>query len=312
MAGSAGGDTYVFNRGDGANVVDEENNYSAPLDRLTLNGYAASEILFARDENDLILRFTGTTDEVRLVSGLSGAGNDNQLGVEQILLSDGTVWNRDQMKSLWLASQASDGNKYIDGFDGADILAGGRGNDVLRGGSGDDTYVFNGGDGADVIDEAAGRGNDRVLLHGYAPGDVLVEASNADVVLRFANTSDTLTLRDALISRGDDGVEAIVFDDGVTWTAAQLRALTGSPPVIMASAASDFTTAANPNFAWSYGEGVAGVSFTPFVTLFIQTYGTNLTNTGDRARRAPACPWPARTSARPRFLPARSCIRRVC
>jgi hypothetical protein len=43
------------------------------------------------------------------------------------------------------------GNDVLTGGDGNDILRGGTGGDILQGSAGDDTYVFNRGDGADVV-----------------------------------------------------------------------------------------------------------------------------------------------------------------
>ncbi|NGM20955.1 hypothetical protein G3576_13090 [Roseomonas stagni] len=72
------------------------------------------------------------------------------------------------------------GADYLNGGAGSDDLQGGAGNDVLRGGRGDDGLT--GGAGADVFAFARGdgqdwvvdftRGEDRLWLEGYAPGDV--------------------------------------------------------------------------------------------------------------------------------------------
>lgn len=51
------------------------------------------------------------------------------------------------------------GNNVLDGGAGSDTLYGGAGNDVLIGGSGADTYVFNRGDGSDLIREFAVEGD---------------------------------------------------------------------------------------------------------------------------------------------------------
>ena len=59
------------------------------------------------------------------------------------------------------------GNDTLLGGLGNDMLAGGDGDDSLAGGMGDDEYVFSGTTpGADVIDEAANAGHDRVNFFG--------------------------------------------------------------------------------------------------------------------------------------------------
>ncbi len=47
---------------------------------------------------------------------------------------------------------------------GDDTLEGGKGNDLLQGGAGHDSYVFQGGDGVDVIEDSDGLG--RILYAG--------------------------------------------------------------------------------------------------------------------------------------------------
>ncbi len=399
LAGGAGDDTYIFNRGDGQDIIDEM--VGGGNDVLRLHGYNPSDAILSRDGNDLILRFSGTTDELRLVNTLSPSGAGTQIGVEQIAFDDGTIWNRDQLNALapaavvdltavdlinnggfengvytvtvgghtnanvpvgwtpdaafnlepsynqvenyrvssgssalqvgsldsepvpslsqsfadvngatyilsfnlsyggggdpnaffqivydggvvfsknsvssfnytnfsvvlsgtgsdtltiqantnpseWFVDDvsfvgpsadsagvgslqpATSGDDVIYGTPGADTLAGGLGNDSLFGGAGDDTYIFNAGDGHDTIIEGAASGNDTLIVHGYASTDAALSGFNSDLTLRFAGGADSILLKGSLSGQYQQGIEQIVFDDGVTWSAADIQGIVSS------------------------------------------------------------------------------------
>ena len=68
-------------------------------------------------------------------------------------------------------------------------------------------------------------------------------------------------------------IEQFVFADGTILTADEVLADAAAPQpatlasqgTLVADAVTDFSTSHNPNGSWAYGEGVGGVSFTPFV-----------------------------------------------
>src|SRR5262249_5861274 len=51
----------------------------------------------------------------------------------------------------------SQGDDTLDGGPGNDLLIGGRGNDTMRGGDGDDVFIWNPGDGSDIVEGEAGH-----------------------------------------------------------------------------------------------------------------------------------------------------------
>lgn len=57
-------------------------------------------------------------------------------------------------------------SEVMNGGGGNDVLAGGAGNDVLIGGAGLDTYLFNLGDGFDLIDDLAQPGEENIVMFG--------------------------------------------------------------------------------------------------------------------------------------------------
>src|SRR3546814_7235430 len=83
---------------------------------------------------------------------------------------------------------------------GNDTLTGGLGNDTLSGDGGNDTFVFNAGDGQDVITEwgdsgGGDSGTDVLELGaGILPADVTVAQANGggDLVLSIAGGTDSI------------------------------------------------------------------------------------------------------------------------
>jgi Ca2+-binding RTX toxin-like protein len=101
------------------------------------------DVVLGSDGNDLLLGGSGQ-DELNGAAGddklFGGSGNDKM---------DGGA-----------------GDDELEGGAGSDTLTGGTGNDTLNGGLGADTYVFNIGDGQDVIHDTSNVGGDNRLLFG--------------------------------------------------------------------------------------------------------------------------------------------------
>ena len=78
------------------------------------------------------------------------------------------------------------GNDTLSGNNGNDVLIGGTGDDVLTGGFGNDVFIFNSGDGADVItDFETGRDDVDLSSFGFDSFEDLnfVQGENGNVVL---------------------------------------------------------------------------------------------------------------------------------
>ena len=92
-AAGIGSDTYVFNRGDGTDTI-EDNGRWDDADRLTISGYAPADVTVSRpssDSTDAVLTFSGTTDQITIRNTLGGSAEDT---VERIEFDDDntTVW----------------------------------------------------------------------------------------------------------------------------------------------------------------------------------------------------------------------------
>lgn len=103
---------------------------------VTRSGSEGRDFIFGRKDDDLVD---------------AGGGND--------FIRTGKGW--DEIK-------AGAGNDWVNAGGGSDIISGGAGNDFMRGGRGNDDFVFaSGDDGHDVIRDFL-RGDDRLVLSGFA------------------------------------------------------------------------------------------------------------------------------------------------
>ena len=186
----------------------------------TIAGSAAADTLTGTSGNDLI----GGAGGADTMTG--GAGDDTYLmtdsgakvveayggGVDTVS-SSVTYALSSYVENLTLTSSAAingTGNiqsNVITGNSAANVITGGFGNDILAGGDGADTFVFNSGDGSDIITDfspGSGAGHDVVQLNGVAfTSFVDVQAAmtqvGSDAYLRLTS-QDTLVFRDTTIS----------------------------------------------------------------------------------------------------------------
>ncbi len=230
LRGGSGNDTYIFNRGDGQDVISDWN-YGNDTIQLGVGITAADLVVTqANSGQDLVIAIVGTEDKITVSRGI----DTDWSRIELLRFSDGSTLSYSQLLDRSLTPTSGDdtfagdqfantisggaGNDTIlDGRDGDDILIGGTGNDWMRGGNGNDTYVFNRGDGQDIISDWS-YGNDTILFGaGIAVADLsFTRASNGqDLIIAIAGTEDKIT-----VSRGIDTdwsrIEQIRFADGST------------------------------------------------------------------------------------------------
>ncbi len=163
LSGGRGNDTYVFQQGDGQDVLIDQDGSVGNIDTLQLTDLLADEVTLAIDGFDLLVQVIGSDDSVRMQNWFAGAASR----VEQIVLADGTVWDAAMIQSLASPATSADdyivgletddtldgagGNDTILGMNGDDVLIGGRGNDTLFGGYGANEYRMGRGEGFDEI-----------------------------------------------------------------------------------------------------------------------------------------------------------------
>ena len=235
LYGNSGDDTFVFNTGDGQDTITDD---GWGNDTIQLGaGILTSDVTVSQADNgnDLVLTFAGSADRIIINDTMT----NNQRRIERVTFADGTVWTHNDLVARISASPSdlvvtgtssadtligASGNDRLSGLAGSDILIGGSGNDWLSGNDHGDIYVFNPGDGQDIITDSGQAGDDIVQLGaGIAPGDVTVtQADNGnDLILTFGGTDDRITL-DNTMQDWWGRIEKVTFNDGTVWTHADL------------------------------------------------------------------------------------------
>jgi len=207
MSGSRGADIYIFNEGDGVDIVDDNGLFNNVLDTLRFPDYDLADATFTKDGEDIIISFDNG-DTVTVDSTINGGAQ----GIDIYEFADQTV-DAEFARIAAIANQATDGDDTITGSNFGDTLEGGLGNDSLFGGRGGDTYVFNSGDGQDLVDDNGifNTATDTLRFTDYALADAIFSSSGADLIISFAN-GDRVEI-DNTLNGGNSGIDIFEFTD---------------------------------------------------------------------------------------------------
>lgn len=245
LSGGGYADTYVFNAGDGQDVVDDNNQFILGEGFVTIDttpdvlrfgaGITSADISITNDADNVTLAIGSNGDQVTLHgqndyyhTGVFGAISNSR--IERIEFADGEVWTWQELNRRALASATTSGDDVTVGFDLEDRFEASAGNDVLRGGDSGDTYVFGLGSGSDRIEESVGNANfddnDRVeFAAAVSAQDVTFERNGNDLIVRIAGTTDVLTIAGQFnnyVGFTNNDVESFHFADGTVITKADM------------------------------------------------------------------------------------------
>ena len=225
LEGGAGNDRYIYNIGDGEDVVWDDEFWGNGFNRISFGaGITAADLRIVgnpADGSDMIVQFANAAGSIRILNQWTSDPR-----IDGFTFADGTTWDINQIATAFASAQATPGNDTVVGTFGADFLTGGAGNDTLNGLGGDDTYVFNLGDGQDYIFD---RGRD--VWYGVEPGgydkiqfgvgitaaDIdVIQVSWNDIALKVRGTSDRIVIG-GMLGTGFAAIEEVRFADGTVW-----------------------------------------------------------------------------------------------
>jgi VCBS repeat-containing protein len=253
MSGGPGNDTYIFNRGDGQDIIYEADiNYDDASrnfiygeysdfyysdggnDTLRFGaGIAPGDITVSRNQFDVVLRINGSSDQVTLAywgNVYDDASNPDAVytdyRVNQVEFADGTIWDEAYILSriAEIPNVGTNGPDYLFAWAGENApLQGLAGDDVLSGNRGNDTYIFNRGDGQDVIKDSGGNLDTIRFGAGISANDITFIRDGYNLVLGVNGSNDQVRVE----GWGWDysaRIERVEFDDGTAWDAAYIQA----------------------------------------------------------------------------------------
>lgn len=238
LSGSAQDDVYLFNLGDGRDVIESSYSWVQGEDTIRFGaGIGSGDVRFSREGADLLLTLTGG-EQIRVERQFVNDGRID-FAVDRIEFADGTVFGREEVLRRGLTVVGTAGADALSGVYGySNTLLGGAGNDELVGR--DQVDTLEGDDGDDRL--FAGGGGDRLMggagmdvLHGQDGDDTLDGGAGHDV-LNGGSGADTL-----LGGTDDDELNGVDGDDRLEGGDGQDRLQGGAGrDVLFGGAGTDF------------------------------------------------------------------------
>ncbi|AFV97424.1 MULTISPECIES: calcium-binding protein [unclassified Sulfuricurvum] len=185
-----------------------------------------NELLFPKTEGDDYIELTNSNDTVDTLGG-----NDTVYtygGDDTIIAGEGndTVYAGGDNDTLI----GGEGADKLYGETGNDTLHGGTGVDILEGGAGNDTYIYNLGDGKDVITDSSGTDTLR-FGDGITQSDLIVKTVGSDMIIAlresgkiFEELSDVITVKNWTLNAANR-IEAITLSDGTSLAIESLQSV---------------------------------------------------------------------------------------
>ncbi len=206
--GGSGADTYLFNLGDGADIITSAFTEDARGDEVRLGeGITASDLHFFKlADGSLLMRIADTQDSILFDQWFNTGAN-----VAALRLADLSMIGANEMSALAMevygGTNGDDvligtvADDRIEGYAGNDTFDGGVGNDFLTGGDGKDTYLFGGSSiGHDIIIESLVGESLIQLTEGIMLSDLRHIRMGNDLILTLQGGGATLTFTDYYIS----------------------------------------------------------------------------------------------------------------
>lgn len=236
LSGHAGSDSYLFERGDGYDIIRGEIDYhgNPSVDTIVFGeGIAAEDIIVERSGSNLLIKVL--SKDKQKVDNTIVVENDFKYitrAIEQVQFADGTIWDKDTLYNKSKIIQGTGGDDTIRLEHGGHTVDAGKGNDTIIGNAGDDTYVIGRGDGIDTIMDRINYQNkestDTILLkEGIDEEDVQVIRRGGDMVIQIWSKDGERIDNEVIIKEEiwfqKPQIEQLRFANGTIWTAQMLR-----------------------------------------------------------------------------------------
>lgn len=187
----------------------------------------------------LVLTFGDGFNEVHL----KNFDPDDVLGgprtIETFRFADGTVLSYEELVSQGFDITGTSGNDVLRGtnltdrivaLEGNNTFEGGQGDDYLEGGTGNNTYIYNPGDGHDVIFDHGG--NNRIVFGDGIDADMLeLERSDDDLVINIIGDGQ-ITVQAWYDPSGNHQIASLGFADGQIINTLDLLEAPNNPPIL--------------------------------------------------------------------------------
>lgn len=251
LYGGLGDDRYVFDRGDGADLIGCDYDVRAKKNNVLLLGPAILpsdiKVTAARDGNDVVLQLAESDDKIVIEEFFADDQDSvDKCEVQTIQFANGTIWHEPDLRRLLPQATAGDdllrgsiaadqirggaGQDRIYGGDGDDELQGDAGQDTLDGGAGSDRFVFARGWGQDLIyntDNSLLSRDIVVFDRGILPAEIELTRAGLNLVFTLLGSKDRITAVDFFVAdgRGANSWDGVSFADGTFWDADLIRSL---------------------------------------------------------------------------------------
>ena len=214
LHGGLGSDTYVYTRGDGNDIIVEQDNSGLDINVLRFTDINAEDLTYVREASgNLTIRIKYSGDVIEIKDWY----NDEKARLQKITYADGTILDTsifDNLEQIKIVGEGHGdhitGTEYGDiiiGTAGNDVIDGGGGNDTLSGGAGTDTYYLKPGMGKDVIIETDGEVNILKLI-GIQEHELAFERNGEDLILSIKGTQEGVLIKDYYVNQSQWHVQS--------------------------------------------------------------------------------------------------------
>lgn len=224
MVGGSGDDTYIVSIGDGIDTIRDVSLFNASSNAgydVLITNALSGDTQFRRsslDANDLVISFSNSSDQI-IIDEFFAVG-----AIEEFQFGDGIILSAIDVQQLALTGSITSGNDVIKGSAAPETLNGGAGSDTLDGLAGADRYVFNIGDGQDVVtDTGTTESNILAFGEGIAAASVTFQKVGNNLKALLAS-GDSITISNQF-SAATRPIGYTVFANGARLSAVEIDQL---------------------------------------------------------------------------------------